>query len=384
MEMIMKLYRQASNLEEADPDKALKIYDKLARENLEFHRGVLLLATIGFIIGFLIAFFVGQSVGIGKQSIVLPLIWYGAGLTIALLSWAPKAMPEMRDRHLLWVPVMAAGLAFAKLFEVCILPIVTILLAAPLLFAFLGIASYIHYIISGAPFVWFTASNLPPSIYVIYLPVAALFLAVAFLILVEFDVSAPATISMKVVLRVINLKKRESLFNLFLFVTVLSIVFGWYPDNVFYNNIIVGIILSVVAGTLTGFAFAPIERDNLLANLYRIAKARCLIHMNCEFEANFPLKDVYEDRDSYRRSIHAANLENLQIAVSLICEKRELKQRKTLFQLTRHGIYFRPHRVSDEDIMAYLNDLREPSTGDEYGGIVSDNIEKTKNLVSLS
>ena len=285
-------------------------------------------------------------------------------------------MREVRGARIFAVPIMAIVVAFGKILEKTLGAFIIIVVATLPLLVLYGVINLIRYLVFGAPFIWLSIADMPPAI---YLPIFVICATATFLFLVVFDVSIPATISIKLVLRVIKLKKRQVLPILGLYLTLLSMGLGWYTDSVFYGNVIVGVVLSIVVGMLIGIAFAHIDRDRLLANLYWIAKARCLIRMNCDFEASFPLREVHE-----KRYDDSTVIENLHMATSLISERKEVKQRRTLFLWTRSGPHFRAHRISQEDITACINDLRVPLIDDEYREIISDNIEKTKNLMSFS
>ena len=155
--MNIESYRQASDLEETDPEKALEIYNKLEHENLDFRQNILLLGIIGFSIGFVIAFFVVQSIASHKY--ITPLaIWYGIGITTTFgLHFAATIKMEQLTKleakklkyQFLLIPVMAIFVPIAQGLELACLLIITILFAEGIF----GILSVIYHIVSGAPFI---------------------------------------------------------------------------------------------------------------------------------------------------------------------------------------------------------------------------------------
>jgi len=392
-------YERASDVEKSDAEQALKLYEKLENANSKFYTDIFLAGIVGFIIGYIVALFGGESWGIEKDSPILPLIWYYIGFTITMLLWAPRENSWTRGARFLYVPIGSAVIAALKLIEVAFSLAIVLLIAAVPIYAVYTVISVFRYFFSEGPFVWVLPFDTIPAvdwtIFTICFTVSFLFLAV-------FDVSIPKTVSVKRVLRVIRLKKRESLSTIVLLISMLSIGFGWYSNNVFYHNFIVGIILSMVTGGLIGFAFASIEKDKIKANLYRLAKARCLIRMNCDFETYFPLRYVYEDRMVVAPDAKYAEEEplimNLLYATIVISENRELKKRQTLFKWAPWGIYLGYHefhkgihmrskQTSHKEFMAYTDETRrlsEDSKYEAYREIVADNIEKTNQLWLLS
>jgi len=391
----MEHYKQASNLEMSNAEQALKLYEKLEDANSKFYMDIFLAGVIGFVIGYIIVLFGGQSWGIEKDSPVLPLIWYYIGLTITILLWAPRDNSWTRGARLLYVPIVAIVIAAIKFIEVAFSFVIVLLIAAVPIFAVYTIISVVRYFLSEGPFVWVLPLNTVPAVdWTIY----AICFTASFLFLAVFDVSIPKTLSVKRVLRVMRLKKRESLSTIVLLISMLSVGFGWYSDNVFYYNLIVGIILSVITGGLIGFSLACLEKDKIIANLCRLAKARCLVRMNYDFETYFPLRYVFEDRkvmvpgSNYVSDEHV--LENLMYATIVISENRELKKRRTLFKWAPWGVYIGSHEFhsgihtrskpsSRKEFLAYTDEARrlmKDNKYDVYREIIADNIEKTEQL----
>ena len=381
-------YRQASDLEETNPGKALKIYDKLEHENLEFRKYILLFGIIGFSVGFIIAFFARQYIVSHKY--IAPLaIWYGIGfITTFGLYYAARIKREPLTKsevkklkyQFLTVPVLAVLAPFLQLLELCLYIFITVVFAEIIF----GILGFIYHIVSGVPFI--SPLLLPDMPIYIYFPVISISFIIVFLILVVFDASIPSKISVKLILRVMKLKMREVLSMLILFFSIILIFLGKYPANIFYDNFITGLVMSVIIGTVLGFAMAYIEKNHILGNLYRIAKSRCLIRMDRDFETNFLLKDVLLKPNPFTGGYLAStdqSIEYLAKTVSLIQERRELKQRKTLFMLLPGPrIWIRPHRIFEKDIMGAIDIVRTSICDNEYREILSDNIQRTENLAA--
>lgn len=388
-------YKQASNLETSNAEQALKLYEKLEDTNSKFYMDIFLAGVIGFVIGYVVVLFSGQSWGIEKDSLILPLIWYYIGLTLTMLLWAPRDNNWTRGVRLLYVPIFSIVIAALKLIEVAFSFVIVLLIAAVPIFAVYAVMSVVWYFLFKGPFVWVLPFDTVPAVdWTIF----AICFTASFLFLAVFDVSIPKTVSVKRVVRVMRLKKRESLSTIVLLISMLSVGFGWYSDNVFYHNFIVGIILSVIIGGLLGLSFARLEKDKIIANLYRLAKARCLIRMNCDFETYFPLRYVFEDRkvvvpgSNYVSDEHV--LVNLMYATIVISENRELKKRKTLFKWAPWGVYIGSHEFhngihmrskpsSRKEFLAYADEARrlmKDNKYDVYREIIADNIEKTEQL----
>ena len=385
--MNIESYRQASYLEETDPGKALKIYDKLEHENLEFHKYILLFGIIGFSIGFIIAFFVRQYIT-SHRDIVATAIWYGIGFTTifglysaARIKMEPltKLQVKKLKYQFLTLPVLAFLSPFLQLLELGLFIFITIVFGEIIF----GILGFIYHIVSGVPFI--SPLSLPNMPIYIYFPVFLISFIIVFLTLVVFDAIIPSKISLKLILRVMKIRMREVLPMLILFFSIILIFLGKYPDNLFYDNFITGLVISVIIGTVFGFVMAYIERDHRLGNLYRIAKARCLIRMDRDFETNFLLKDVILKPHPFTSTDLAStdqSIKDLAVAVSLIQERRELKKRRTLFMLLPGRIWIRPHRIFEKDIRGAIDIVRTSICDNEYREILTDNIQRTKNLAA--
>jgi len=394
-----ELSTEALKLEKTNPQKALKLYSRLESGNSKFHPDILAAGIIGFVLGFVLIFYGAKYVGIAKDSLVLPLIWYTIGLAIIELRWLPKVSRWAKGARLLFVPIMAIPMAAIKMVEVIFSFFIMILIAAAPIFAVYSIISVAHYFISGGPFVWFWSLSAASTI---RWSIEAVFFTLSFLFLAVFDVSIPKVPSVRLILRVIRLKKREALSMLVFYLSLVLFSLGWYTDNVFYTDFITGITLSLVTGGLIGFSFAGLERDHLLANLYRLAKARCLICMNHDFETYFPLRYVHEDLKIEEPDVESVTeepiLKNLLYATLSVTDNRELKSRKTLFKWSpwgtyigshylRGGIHFKNKPVSHKDFLEFTGEARRLSTDDKYEKyreIIEGSIENTENLEALS
>jgi hypothetical protein len=389
-----KSYRKATELEDDNPQKALDLYHKLADQNTKFRKDVLSAGIIGFLAGFILASMVSRWTGLEKESIYLPLIWYSTGFFIVSFWWAVKERTDIKGPLPFLSALVAAPIfAFVKLFAVAITAIFTILIIAPALYAFLGIASYAYHVVTGAPFVFFEYANMPNIIFYVYLPIFAVLFTWGFLCLVVFDVSIPAGIPIKIIRRVIKYKKRKILSDLVLFFMVLATIFQLYSGNIFYGNFIGGVVFSLIGGALTGAALAPTDRDKLLANLFRIAQASCFVRIQDSFAAYYPLKDVHENDYGNSQLVR-----NLATAVSFISDNVELRNRKTLFRWAPGGVYIGPYEFhglihfkskkrSSSEIGEYVikaQTLMNETEYDNYRDFVADSIEKTEKLISFS
>lgn len=396
----LQLYGKALKLEETNPQKALKLYSRLESENSKFHPDIFAAGIIGFVLGFVLISYGSAYIGIEKDSLALPLIWYTIGLTIVELRWLPKVSRWARGARLLLVPIMVIPIAAMKMIEVIFSFFIMILIAAVPIFAVYSIISVFHYFISGDPFVWFWSLSATATI---RWSIEALFFTASFLFLAVFDVSIPKVPSIRLIFRVMRLKKREALSMLVLYASLIMFSLGWYTDNAFYTDFTTGITLSVIIGGLIGFSFASLERDHLLANLYRLAKARCLIRMNRDFETYFPLRYAYDDRKveepGAKHMTEEPILRRLLYATFSMTENRELKKRRTLLKWAPWGLFIgwyylgtnlffgiihhRNQPVSHEKFLEHTDKARRLMKNykyDKYREIIEGSIEKTENL----
>jgi len=395
-----KVSREAVKLETTNPSEALKLYSQLESENAEFYKGIFTAGMIGFILGFIVIFYGAEYMGIEKESLLLPLIWYSIGFLILLSIWAPKASRRFRGANIFWIPLVAVFYAGAKMIEAIFFFISMLIIALVSTLAIYSIIRVIHYFIFGGPFVFNSLFEVDAVRWPISILFIALFIA-SFLFLGLFDVSIPKRPTIPLIFRVIRLKKREALSTMALFVVLILLALGWYSDNVFYYNLPVGLGLSIITGGLIALALSSGEKDHLLANLYRLAKARCLIRMDHDFEAYFPLRYTHEDRKvekpGAKRSTVEPLLKRLFYATVIITDNRNVRNRKTLFKWSDWGTYVGSHEFRDgrhfkNEIspLEYFHEftdsartLMEKDEYSEYREFIKASIENTEKLEAI-
>lgn len=351
--MGLNLYKQASDLEENNPEEALEIYKKLEHENKEVDIDIFTLGILCPPIAFIIAFFFVQSIEIHKV-LATVLIWCGIGFAPPYLLFVTREIrvrklkrDPQEDDVILKIFSGAFGIficAFAEIIQL----ILTIIIAAFFEGVILTILSFIYHIMFGAPFV--SLQYLP--IY-IQLPTFVFCFIIVFIFMAS-DVPITHLSSIKWIMIGLKLKFKKIL--VFTLTLSLMLILGGGSIGIFYDNIIYGIIISVWAGTVIGVAFGWIERDYLLGNLYRIAKARCLIRTGHHIEAHYLLSEIEVDLDFP----HSNKIINLVWAMRLTIENAPRK-----------------------DIMGYINEADSSVVDNKYEGIFSDNIQKTRQFASL-
>lgn len=293
VETNLNLYRQASDAEDTSPEQALQTYKKLERENSEFHTSILLAAIICPIVASVIAFFVSHSIS-GHRTIATILIVGGIGFLPPLLMFGAKLV-EKRKRHigvttgLLEWAITAVGspiiLMFADIIFLGILffvaGIITLVILTPL--------SLVNHLLTGAPFLWPT--ELPTHV---YLPIFLVCFVAIFLFAMSNVPLRPIFPVKRILMEIpVGLKVNSSKILEFIASLALGLaLIGSGPLGILYEDIRIGVIANGFSGALLGLSFARLESDPVLGNLYRIARARCLMRLGREAEASYRLSSV--------------------------------------------------------------------------------------------
>lgn len=350
--MNLNLYRQASDLEDTNPEEALKIYKKLEHENSEFHISILLAAIISFIVAFVIAFFVSQSMS-SYRTIATIIIMSSIGFLPPSLMYATKLVRQRkrcmgvttsRPSQVIAGAFMAIGAIYVIVIQIVIL----VIIAAITSFIILALSGLVNHLLTGAPFLWSPEPN-EPLFWVCFV--------IVFLI-VASDVSLWPIFPVRRKLMQIPIGLKVNYGNILRFIAVLAIVLVIYrsgPLAFLYKDIRLGVIASGFSGVLFSFTFGRWENDPPLANLYRFARARCLIRLGRQAEADLRLTGVLKGEKLFLSEA----AEKLGIALwSIINDPPEVER--------------------------YINEAAKcVSSNDRYLEIYLDNIQKTRRLVGL-
>lgn len=354
LKMDEKLYRQASRIENKHPEKALKIYRKLERDNLEMRRDVLLIGTIFPLIGFLAAFFIIQSLAY-QADVVRVVIWCVVGFTpVVLYSLIRKNPAKWSSRGYIFTTrdmFIYPLIAFCQLFLMC-------LLAAILAFVLLLIMSF-NVGFDGlltVGFWWFP--SFPPwgddTPYFILWPILIVSFIFSFIYL-STEIPLARIFSIRSILLAVKSNFKAILFWILPILLALILVGGF--TGFFYDNFTHGAILSLIMGITFGFILAPVEREKFIAELYRIAKIRCLMRMHRNFEAEFLLTTK---KDVMRGKVDASN--------------------RTIWYLTC-ALLHTVKKTQREDALECINKAFSSLPDNEYRETLSDSIRKTRNFI---
>ncbi len=400
----MELYKQASDSEITNAEKALILYEKLEGKNSKFHIVILLAGIIGFVTGYIVNLFVGQFWGIERDSLLLILIWYSIGITVTLIFSRPifssiyhlKNFPKYL--YLPYSTVLSVLMIFQVPLTLIFLVLISIIIIYFIYYATYAIISILEYFFFIELFSWVLFGSTHPTLDMFLFAVCFTF---CFLFLIVFDVGLPKALSLKQLFRVIKLKKGEAFSHLVLIISLILLFnISWIPYY-FYSysyypfdyNPYGGVVFSVITGGLFGLAFARREKDLIVTNFYRLAKTRCLIHMNHTFETSFPLRYIHEDLNFIKRNnIHIYDiLVNMTNAIMCIIENKELQRRQTLFKHNPWGFYIgsvvsfkrRVELTPHKEFLSYIDYARKMSKSikhEKYYDFITDNIDKTEQL----
>ena len=355
MKMDEKLYKQASRIENAHPEKALQIYRKLERDNLEIRRDVLLIGTICPLIGFLTAFLIIQSLAY-QADVVRVVIWCVIGFTPIVFYDLKK------EKHAKW---SSKGISFTTGYMTFLLPFVGLIqlfimcfLAAIIALVLLVIMSFNvalgDLLRSGYwwfPTLWTWGRDIPD--YVLW-PTLIISFVFSF---IYFSTEIPLERIFSIRSILLAIKSNLKAILLWLLPILLALILGGGYIGFLFDNVTHGIILSLVTGITLGITLAPVERDEFISKLYRIAKIRCLIRIHRNFEAEFLLT-------TKKREMQGAPIFSDHTIWYLTCALLH-----TLKENQR------------EDALECINKAFSSLLDNEYKGILFGNIRKTKNFI---
>lgn len=293
--MKLDLYGQASDSEETSPEEALEIYKKLEHENSEFHTSILLAAIICPIVASVIAFFVSQSIS-SHRTIATVLILCGIGFLPPLLMFGAK-LAEKRKTYmgvttgLLEWSIMAFFLPIFAIFAHLITLVILFLIAGIITLVIWTPLSLVNHLLTRAPFLWPT--DLPIHV---SLPFFLACFVVVFLFAMSNVPLRPVFPVRRILMEIpVGLKVNSGKILEFIASSALGLALvGTGPLGILYGDVYIGVIANGFSGVLLGLSFARLESDPLLGNLYRIARARCLIRLSRQAEASYRLSSVLE------------------------------------------------------------------------------------------
>ena len=383
--MNLDLYRQASELEDTNPEEALKIYKRLEHENKEFHMDILLVAIICPIIAFVIAFLVVQYIGSYRtiSAIASILILILVGFTPPSLMFNIKFKEKIMERDIKYkggIPArwlilfsslgMALITIFSEVIEIVAIAVVAGLIAIVILFPI----SLVDHFLTGSPILWYGSEYPIYAIIIVFICLVIVFLFA----LSEIRIN-PATLILphpfisrrrfiKEILKEIPIGLKINSVRILGFVIFAIGIFlvGSGSLGMQYGDIRYGFIATCISGVFFGltFAFGPLEKDYILGNLYRIGRARCLIRLDRQAEANYRL---YMMRDLSPQFGRPPVIENLTSALVELRVDAPASHAYVKEKLNEAAI-----SISDRQ---YYNA--------EYTEIYVDSIQKTRQLAGL-
>ena len=355
--MNINLYQKASDLEETNPEEALEIYNKLEKENKEFHKYILLTSIICPIFAFIIALFVVQFIS-SHQTIATVLVLSVIGFGPPLLIFGSKYFKQ-GERHTgvkvkpieraLWVLLTGPIAILGGLITIVFLVLGTLLIEA----IFLIPLSVVYPLLTGAPFI------LPENIKILLFFV---FFIPFFLFVVSEVRLIPFSIRRILMKIPVGLKLRSGNILKFIASTAVGIaIVGGGALGILYEDVLSGVIVYCFTGLLVGLAFSRgVEKDFILGNLYRIARARCLIRLDRHAEASYRLK-IFVHHPDYPPF--------------------------SLTPVVKYLVYASIDLINDfpNEAEEYLNEAAKSISGDDkYREIYLDSIQKTRQLAGLS
>ena len=293
IKMDLNLYRRASDSEDTSAEEALGVYKKLEHENSEFYTSILLAAIIFPTVASVIAFLVSQSIS-SHRTIATVLILCGIGFLPPSLMFGAKLV-EKRERcmgvatGLLELAIMVVYLPIIVIFADIISLAIMSFIAAIITAIILTPVSLVIHILTGAPFLWPT--ELPTHV---YLPIFLVCFVAIFLFAMSNVPLRPIFPVKRILMEIpVGLKVNSSKILEFIASLALGLaLIGSGPLGILYEDIRIGVIANGFSGALLGLSFARLESDPVLGNLYRIARARCLMRLGREAEASYRLSSV--------------------------------------------------------------------------------------------
>ncbi|MFQ6052370.1 MAG: hypothetical protein ACE5K4_11865 [Candidatus Hydrothermarchaeota archaeon] len=290
--MNSNLYKQASDLENSNPQKALKIYTKLEDENLEFHWDILLIGILCPVVAFIIAFIVRLHFEIPKI-LVTVFIWCGIGFFPSYMIYENKRKKKtgikLKKPHNIFVPLRNTLILF---FHLTIEISGMIVIAAIANFFIVVILGPIYHVAFRVPLTWNNFYKLPE--YIAW-PITLICFIYAFLLVMSDPVRVgkplvPYIFQIKRILIGVKHKLKKIIFWIF------AVSFAWilYSGSIdFFNDTITpGLITSILGGILFSLNFGYLQRDYRFGLLIKIGKFRCLTHMSRHIEVDYLLIEM--------------------------------------------------------------------------------------------
>ena len=349
------LYKQASRIENAHPEKALRVYRKLERDNLEARWDVLLIVTISPLIGFLTAFFIGQSLAYQGDAVKV-VIWCAIGFAPVVLYGLQK--DKLAKRSFKGISLTTGFMIFLlpfvgliQLFIMCFLAAIIALVLLVIMSFNVALGELLRSGYWWFPTLWTWGRDIPD--YVLW-PTLIISFVFSF---IYFSTKIPLEriFSIRSILLAIKSNLKAILF--WLLPILLALMLGGGYIGFFFDNVTHGVILNLVTGITLGITFALVERDEFISKLYQIVKIRCLIRMHRNFEAEF----------------------------LLTTKKREMQGDPTF---SDHTIWYLTcallHTLKEnqrEDALECINKALSSLRDNEYKEILFGNIRKTKNFI---
>jgi hypothetical protein len=331
-EMYNNLIKQALDLEEPNPEEALKIYKKLESENKEFHGNIVFIGIICPIIAYSLVFHLLQSPNPPRDLytfLILAIVGFAPPSTMLTIKAKTKigriGGTEFIERlHTAFIGMLAGTLiVFSNLIGVGLLILLAIILAT-LLTIPISLATLI---LPNTSFLW---PNELPEI-VLWTSFISSFFVIFLIELAEppfFNtlvfLSPPPPLTRRQMIKefigMIPVGLRLNFVNKLKFIAgifVSILLVGSGPLGLLYGGFYQGVAAFGFTGLLLGFSLSKaIEKDYYLGDLYQLGIVRCLLRLDGRAEANYRIGRLTKERKPWR----TPPVDNLTTGLSLFMD----------------------------------------------------------------